>query len=213
MLSTDWRILQWSKETDETVIASLGSAQIRHVPGGCVVQTSVKGDMNPARGTAQLRLMKYVNGDNQTAARLEAERPLLQQRRAPGLWQVGVRLVVVDDVQAAPVPRARKIKVVVQEPTTWAVVTRHGRPTEHAVDHAEIAIMEAIARSQWFAAGSATVRIYTPTSVLPFAGSFEVAMPVFSHVQDQSTGDGRRPGGEGWSPDIRPATAPSRPVH
>ena len=92
MLPADWRILLWSKETDEAIIASYGSVQIRHVPGGCVVQTCVKGDMNLARGTALLRLVKYVSGDNQRAARLDAERPLLQQRKAPGLWQVAVRL-------------------------------------------------------------------------------------------------------------------------
>jgi hypothetical protein len=208
MLPTDWRILQWSKETDETIIASLGAVQIRHVPAGCLAQTGVKGDMNLARGTALLRLLKYVNGDNQRATRFDAERPLLQQRRAPGLWQVAVRLVAVDDVQAAPVPRARKIRIVAQEPTTWAVVTRHGRPTERAIERAEIAIMDTIARSQWFAAGSATVRIHTPTSVLPFAGSFEVAVPVFSHAQDQSS----RPRA-GRAPDNRPADPPGRPVH
>ena len=93
MLPADWRILLWSKETDEAIIASHGSVQIRHVPGGCVVQTCVKGDMNLARGTALLRLVKYVSGDNQRAARLDAERPLLQQRKAPGLWQIAVRLI------------------------------------------------------------------------------------------------------------------------
>jgi hypothetical protein len=73
----------------------------------------------------------------------------------------------------------------VQEPTTWAVVTRHRRPTEQAIERAEIAIMDAIAHSQRFVAGSATVRIHAPTSVLPFAGSFEVATPVVSHAQDR----------------------------
>jgi hypothetical protein len=213
MLPTDWRILQWSKETDETIVASLGSVQIRHVPGGCLAQTCVKGDINPARGTALLRLVKYVGGDNQRAARLDAERPLLQQRRAPGLWQVAVRLVAVADVQAAPVPRARKIKIAVQEPTTWAVVTRHGRPTEQAIERAETAIMDTIARSQWFAMGSATVRIHAPASILPLAGSFEVAVPVVSHAQDQSTGDRSRSSGDGRAPTNRPAAPPGRPVH
>ena len=36
MLPTDWRILLWSKETDETIISSHGSVQIRRVPGGCL---------------------------------------------------------------------------------------------------------------------------------------------------------------------------------
>ena len=156
MLPTDWRILLWSKETDETIISSHGSVQIRRVPGGCLAQTCVKGDITLARGTALLRLAKYVSGDNQGAARLDAERPLLQQRKAPGLWQVAVRLIAVDDVQTAPMPRARKIKIVAQGPSTWAVVTRRGRPTEQAIERAETAIKDTIARTQWFATGSAT---------------------------------------------------------
>ena len=213
MLPADWRILLWSKETDEAIIASHGSVQIRHVPGGCVVQTCVKGDMNLARGTALLRLVKYVSGDNQRAARLDAERPLLQQRKAPGLWQISVRLTAVDDVQAAPEPRARKLRIVAQEPITWAVVTRRGRPTEQAIERAETAIMDTLARSQWFATGSATVRIYAPTSVLPFAGSFEVAVPVFRHAQDPSTGNCSRPRGAAGAPTNRPASPPTPPVH
>lgn len=117
MLPADWRILLWSKETDETVISSYGSVQIRRLPGGCLAQTCVKGDITLARGTALLRLAKYVSGDNQRATRLDAERPLLQQRKAPGLWQVAVRLLTLDDVQAAPMPRARKIKIVAEEAT------------------------------------------------------------------------------------------------
>jgi SOUL heme-binding protein len=213
MLPTDRRILQWSKETDETIIASLGPVQIRHVPGGCLAQTSVKGDMNPARGTALLRLVRYVSGDNQRAARLNAERPLLQQRRAPGLWQIAIRLVAVNDVQGAPVPRARKIKIVAQEPATWAVVTWHGRPTEQAMERAERAIMDTIARSQWFAAGSATVRIHAPASILPFAGSFEVAVPVYSQAKNLSTGHSSQARGAGREPTNRPANPPGRPVH
>ena len=213
VLPSDWRILQWGTETDESIVASLGSVQIRYVSGGCVAQTCVKGDMNSAHEAALLRLVKYANGDNQRAARIDAERPLLQQRRAPGLWQVAVRLTAVDDVQAAPVPRARKIKIVVQEPTTWAVVTRRGRPTEQAIERAEIAIMDAIARSQWFAAGSATVRIDAPTSILPFAGSFEVAVPVCSQAQRQSTRDSSQARDTGHAPTTRPANPPGRPVH
>ena len=213
MLPADWRILLWSEETDEAIISSHGSVQIRRVPGGCVVQTCVKGDMNQARGTALLRLVKYASGDNQRAARLDAERPLLQQQKAPGLWQIAVRLSAVDDVQAAPVPRARKLRVVAQEPITWAVVTRPGRPTEQAIERAERVIMDTLARSQWFATGPVTVRIHAPTSVLPFAGSFEVAVPVFSHTQDQSTGDCCLSLGAGHAPTNRPANPPSLPVH
>ena len=213
MLATDWRILLWSKETAETIIASYGSVQIRQVPGGCFAQTCVKGDMTPARGTALLRLVKYVSGDNQRAASLDAERPVLQQRKAPGLWQVAVRVTAVDDVPTAPVPRARKIKIIAQAPTTWAVVTRRGRPTERAIDRAETAIKDTIAHSHWFAKGSAVIRIHAPASILPFAGSFEVAVPVFSETQDQSTGNCTLSRGAGRSPPSRPANPPGLPVH
>jgi hypothetical protein len=213
ILPADWRILLWSKETDEAIIASYGSVQIRQVPGGCVVQTCVKGNMNLARATALLRLVKYASGDNQEAARLDAERPLLQQRKAPGLWQIAVRLTAVDDVQAAPVPRARKLRVVAQEPITCAVVTRPGRPTEQAIERAQRAIADTLARSQWFATGPATVRIHVPASMLPFAGSFEVAVPVFSRTQDQATEDCCRPVGAGHAPTDHPANPPSPPVH
>jgi SOUL heme-binding protein len=213
MLQTDWRILLWSKETAETIIASYGSVQIHQVPGGCFAQTCVKGDMTPARGTALLRLVKYVSGDNQRVGTLDAERPVLQQRKAPGLWQVAVRLTAVDDVPTAPVPRARKIKIIAQAPTTWAVVTRHGRPTERAIERAETAIKNIIARSPWFAAGAATIRIHAPASLLPFVGTFEVAVPVFCHPQDQSSEDCIGSRGAGRAPAKCPANPPSLPVH
>ena len=202
MLSTDWRILLWSEEAVETVIASHGPVQIRQSPGGCLAQTCVKGDITPARATALLRLAKYVNGDNRRAACLDAERPLLLQRKAPGLWQVAVRLTDVHDAQTAPAPRTRKITIVTQEPTTWAVVTQRGRPTDQALGRAELVIRDTIARSHWFAAGSATIRIHTPTSALPFVGSFEVAVLVVSHPRDT-----------GRAPVSHPAHPPSPSVH
>jgi hypothetical protein len=213
MLPTDWRILQWSKETVETIIESYGSVQIREASGGCFAQTCVKGDMTPARGTALLRLLKYVSGDNHRAASLEAERPVSQQCKAPGLWQIAVRLTAIDDVPTAPVPRARKVKIIAQPPITWAVVTRSGRPTERSIERAESAIKDTIARSHWFATGAATIRIHAPASILPFAGSFEVAVPVFSQPQDQSTGNCMLSRGAGLSSTNRPANPPSLPVH
>lgn len=213
MLPAEWRIGLWSKQTDETTIASHGSVQIRHMPGGCLAQTCVKGDITLARGTALLRLAKYVNGDNRRAARLDAEGPLLQQQKAPGLWQVAVRLTAVDDVQMAPVPRARKIRIVAEEPSTWAVITQRGRPTEQAIARGERAIMDTIARSCWFATGKATIRIHAPSSVVPFVGSFEVAVPVSCQPQDRSVGACTRFRDAGRAPTNRPANPPGLPVH
>ena len=169
--------------------------------------------MTLARGTALLRLLKYVGGDNRRTARLDAELPVLQHRKAPGLWQIAVRLAAVDDVRTAPAPRARKLRIVAQEPTMWAVVTRRGRPTDQAIQRAETVIMDTLARSYWFATGSATIRILGPVSVLPFVGSFEVAVPVFRQLQHQSTGDCIECRSARLTPANRPANPASLPIH
>jgi hypothetical protein len=123
----------------------------------------------------------------------------------PGLWQVAVRLVAVDDVQAAPVPRARKMQDrraranhVGRRHAAWAS-DRTGHRARRNCDHGHDRPQPMVCR------GSATARIHAPTSVLPFAGSFEVAVPVVSHAQDQSTGDNSRPRDAGRAPANRPA--------
>lgn len=119
LLPNDWRILLWSMETDEALVASLGPVEIRQVPACCVAETSVRGEMNVARGTALQRLAKYIGGENRRAVALEAERPILQQRMAPGLWQIAVRLPAISDAHAAPMPRTPKAKSRRRSPRHW----------------------------------------------------------------------------------------------
>jgi SOUL heme-binding protein len=204
LLSPDWRIPLWSKQTRESIIASLGAVELRQAPAGCLAVTLVKGDFTPARGTALVRLAKYLGGENQSRSRLDAERPVLQQRKAPGLWQVGLRLSEIDDVRNAPLPRGRKVKPVAQQPTTWAVLTRFGRPSEQKFARAELEVLDAIARTRWFAAGPTIVRIYGPTSILQFAGIYEVAVPVTCKPEAQRTAY--------RAPISRPAETPSLAV-
>jgi hypothetical protein len=206
MLPVDWRIFSWKAEPRDTVISSLRNVEIRRVPGGCLALTSVKGDIGLARGTALLRLERYVGGDNRSAQPLEAERPVLQQHRAPGLWQVAVRLNGISEIAQAPRPRSRRVKVLQQDPSTWAVVTRKGWPSEHAIERAELAIMDAIARTRWFATGPVTVRIVSP-SILPFTGSFEVAVPVSRRAQSSGPNVVRPTGTN------QPANSPGLAVH
>jgi hypothetical protein len=178
LLSPDRRVLLGCAATRETVIASLGEIEIRQVPAGCLAVTLVKGDFGPARRTALVRLSRYLGGENRSHAALIAERPVLQQRKAAGLWQVGLRVSGMDDVQDAPLPGGRKVKPVAQQATTWAVMTTKGRASERKVARAEIEVLNAIARTRWFATGPATVRVCVPASVLQFAAVFEVAVPI-----------------------------------
>ena len=178
LLPIDWRLLLWSRETDETVVASYGPAKIRQVPPCCIAQTSVKGEVDTARGTGLQRLAKYVGGENRRGTVLEAERPVVQQRISPGLWSVTIRLPTVRDAHAAPMPRSPKVKIGSQQPTTLAVISMSGHPTEHRIARGEATVLEAIARTPWFRTGVPVIRMYVPCSPLPFACRFEVAVPV-----------------------------------
>jgi SOUL heme-binding protein len=204
LLSSDWRILQWRRQTNEAVISSVGPIEIRQVPYGCLVQTRVKGEMTPARGTALVRLAKYVGGHNRSDTALGAERPVLQHQIAPGLWEIGIHLVDVDDVRHAPVPRGRRMRIVAREAGTCAVLSKIGRPTEYKVASAEIEILDAIARTHWFATGTPIVRIQAPGSIMPMTGTYEVAVPVTRQAEMQQVA---------WQDPIsRPAQSPSLPV-
>lgn len=182
LLPTDWRILQWDWETHESVISYHGSVEIRQIPAGCLAQTCVKGEMDVARTTALVRLAKYVGGYNQRAVSLDVERPVFQQQKAPGLWLIAIRLSAVDDMHAAPLPRTSKVRINAQPAMTCAVLTWPGRPTEHAIKRAEAAVMDALARTYWFTSGSPMLRIYAPGSIVPFWGSFQIAVPVYHRV-------------------------------
>ena len=94
-------------------------------------------------------------------------------------------LADIDDVCLAPMPHGRRIRIVAREPSTWAVLTKKGRPTEYKIAGAEIEILDAIARTHWFATGDPIVRIHVPGSIIPMTGRFEVAMPVIS--RDESS--------------------------
>jgi len=162
----------------ENVIADGGAVEIRQVPACILALTSVKGGMDVARETAQFRLRRYVSGDNRSGITLNAQRPVLQQKEAPELWQIAVRLCLTGDISTAPVPRDDNVRIVGQQSATWAVISKSGRPTEWSVAWAEMAICDALARTHWFAMGSPIVCIHPPRFVLPLTGRFEVAVPV-----------------------------------
>ena len=187
LLPRDWRVLQWSMETDETVIESHGSVEIRQVPAGCIAQTCVEGGMDAAREIALALLASYVSGDNLGGVPLDAERPVVQQRKSPGVWSISVRLAAVQDAADAPSPRTPNIRIVAQNPMTLAVAKVDGRSCEQVLARAESAIAASLEHTHWLASGKAALRIHAPRSLSPFAESCELAMPVSKRVQHDAT--------------------------
>lgn len=203
LLPRDWRVLQWSSETDEVVVESLGPVEIRRVPAGCVAQTCAEGDMDSARGIALIRLGQYLSGDNRDSVSLDAERPVVQRRSATGQWLVSVRLPAIHDAAAAPTPRRSSVSIVSQGPATLAVVKVNGGPCEQAIARAEATVAAALEHTRWVASGPATVRIHAPGSLLPFADSCELAIPVFERVCDAALPTARKERATAASPLVR----------
>ena len=203
LLPRDWRVLQWSMETDEVVVESLGSVEIHRVPAGCIVQTCVEGDMDTARGVALARLAQYLSGDNRGGVSLDAERPVVQQRNAPEEWLVSVRLPAIQDAAAAPAPRASSTWIVPRGPATLAVVNVNGGPCEQAIARAEATVAAALEGTRWIASGPATVRVHAPGSLLPFADSCEVAIPVSERGCDATLPSARMERATAASPLVR----------
>lgn len=203
LLPRDWRVLQWSMETDEVAVESLGSVEIRRLPAGCIAQTCAEGDMDTARGIALARLAQYLSGDNRDGVSLDAERPVVQQRNAAGEWLVSLRLPAIQHAAAAPVPRGASIWILPQEPATLAVVKVNGGPCEQAIARAEATVATALEHTRWMASGPAAVRIHAPGSLLPFADSCELAIPVVERVRDAALPTARKERATAASPLVR----------
>jgi hypothetical protein len=178
LIPAEWGIWRWREVSDETVIASLGSVEIRQTAADWVAQTCVKGDAAQARETALRRLVKYTRGDNLGAVRLDAERPVIQQQLGPRRWRISVRLSNFDHARTAPAPLAPKVEVVARDPEILAVVRLTGRPSYDLVTGGDAIVLDAIANSEWVATGPARIRLCTPGPLPRFTGRFEVAVPV-----------------------------------
>jgi hypothetical protein len=203
LLPRDWRVLQWSMETDEIVVESLGSVEIRRVPAGCIAQTSAEGDIDTARGIALTRLAQYLSGDNRDGVSLDAERPVVQQRSAPGKWLVSIRLPAIQAADAAPAPWGSSIWIVPQDPATFAVVKVNSGPCEQAIARAQTTVAAALDHTRWIAAGTAIVRVHAPGSLLPFADSCELAVPVVERVYAAALPTARKERATAASPLVR----------
>ena len=171
-----WVIPGRSNASIETIVASLGSVEIRCIPAGCMAQTCVKGDPAQARETALRRLTRYARGDNLGGIKLAIARPVVQQQVAPGRWRVSARLASIDAAATAPMARSPKVKVISSGAELLAVVRMRGHPRHDRVAGGDSVILTAIANTEWIATGAPTIRLHKRGPW--FGRGFEVAVPV-----------------------------------
>ncbi len=183
LLPVAWRVRLWPETSDEAIVTTFGPVEIRRVPACQMARTCVKGDAAPALETASRRLLKYLDGDNQSMARPRAMRPIEQQQIAPGRWLIGVRLTAdggppgLSAPRASKVsaPRASKVKVTPREAGMLAVIRFSGRPAHDAITRADAILLNTMSGTDWVVAGAPLLRLGTGRW---YRRGFEVAVPV-----------------------------------
>jgi hypothetical protein len=156
----------------------LGSVELHRTRPGFVARTTVKGEHDAALQTALRRLADYAAGQNREAVAVSTARPVTQRPGAPGTWAVQIGLPGVYAASAAPMPRSGKVRIMAQPSETLAIIRLTGRPRDAALARGEVAILAAIADSEWNACGPPMLRLHAPSGLLPWTGGFEVALPV-----------------------------------
>jgi hypothetical protein len=179
-----WLILLFSDAANEPVIARYGRVEIRETEGGSLAQTRVKGDREQALRTGLQRLRQFLCRNCRSGIELRLRRPLVQSEEAPGRWLVRIGLSGVDGDIISPASRGGRVKIYPASSETVAVLRVPGRARANSIEHAVVTILGAIAATPWMAIGEPQVRLHGLLSGVPFAGRFEVAVPVAGWRED-----------------------------
>jgi SOUL heme-binding protein len=162
----------------EEVVARVGAIEIRRIPAGWRLETSVKGDQDTARETALRRMAGYVARLAPSGRPLHTVRPLIQTREAPNRWRLSVAVAAMDSETAAIAASSGRVRLRTCLPITIAVMQVRGRPTPETVEDADARLREALAGTDWISTGGTILRLHRPLRILPFRSAFQVAVPV-----------------------------------
>jgi len=173
-----WLILRFSDVANELVVARYGPTEIRGTEGGLSAQTRVKGEREQALATALCRLRQFLCRNHRSGIQLRLCRPLVQSEEAPGRWLVRIGLGGPDSGILSPASRGGRVKIQPVESETVAVMRLTGRATTSSIERGAARLLDSIATTPWIATGKPVVRLQAPISILPFAGHFEIAIPV-----------------------------------
>lgn len=178
LVPADRRLLRRSSLPKEVLLARLGPLELRRTRPGFVARTAVKGEHDAALQTALRRLADYTDGYNRAGLAMLTARPVVQLPGAPGTWLARIGLPGVYAESAAPTPCSPKVRIMAQPSETLAIVRLSGRPQPQSLARGEAAIRAAIAGSEWAVCGPPMLRLHAPPGLLPWTGSFEVAVAV-----------------------------------
>ena len=178
LLPDSWLILRFSDAANEGVVARYGRMEIRRTEAGVAAQTRVKGEREQALATALCRLRQFLCRNHRSGIQLRLCRPLVQSEEVPGRWLVRIGLSGPDGGILSPASRGGRVRVQPVVSETVAIAGVSGRATTLSIERGTTMLLDSIACTPWTATGKPVVRLQTLGSILPFAGHFEMAVPV-----------------------------------
>ena len=155
------------------------NAELRDYPALTVVSTPGKGQN--ADGSF-MRLFRYIQGDNQTEAKIAMTTPVFMDRKADGDQSTTMSFVVPTDVAStgAPAPKAENVRVANRPAGRYAVLRFTGKQSAEN-EAAALTQLQAILKTKSITAtGSATFAYYDPPWTPGPLRRNEVLLPVAS---------------------------------
>jgi hypothetical protein len=173
------------------LVASVGQVQIRQYAPLLAASVTVQGDEISARSTGFRRLARYIFGANargteismtapvaQSSEKIAMTAPVAQVKNSTGSWTVTFYMPVEYTMATLPEPADPGILIHELPAETYAVLRFSGVPGTAPVARAQAALLQALSRSAWAAAGDPVAWFYDPPWTLPWARRNEAAVPV-----------------------------------
>jgi len=153
------------------------NAELRDYPVLTVVSTPGKG---PNDDGSFMRLFRYIQGDNQTEAKIAMTTPVLMDRKADADHSTTMSFVVPTDVatKGAPAPKAENVAVTSRPAGRYAVLRFTGKQSPEN-EAAALKQLQAILKAKSItSAGPATFAYYDPPWTPGPLRRNEVLLPV-----------------------------------
>ncbi len=181
-----------TEEPHYDVIAQTGPLEIRRYAPRIAAETTVPGEQSAALSTGFRRIAGYIFGGNTTHASIAMTAPVAQSSSetiamtapvaqspaADGAWTIRFFMPAKYTMETLPTPTDQQVRLVPVPSETLAVLRFTGSTGAEAVATRQVELSQALAATEWHAAGPAFAWFYDPPWTLPFLRRNEVAVAV-----------------------------------
>ncbi|MDQ3264557.1 MAG: heme-binding protein [Myxococcota bacterium] len=169
------------KTSPYTVVAKEEGFEVRTYRPSVVVCTDVTSSFDEAKASAQKRLLKYLNGENETGGKFSIIPPILEERIPRGsktCWRLAFTLKEHLPFDKMPRPLDPRVELVPLGIHTYGAMPFSGPITEARLEEKKHQLLKAIGRSTWRVTGTDPMLAEYQGSPLPLLKRNEVLVAV-----------------------------------